>query len=461
MARINSLESGGAAIASAVENTTKMVPQLEMQQQMAPGVRELTKGLDATLNVDPNRGIRELAAGTPRPGIEMSFGGKQAVPDIKPETSNIGGGGVEGPVVPAATEQPEPINSAAHKAEQAGNSQSVVEAARSQQSARAGESNDNKAATPASENAQKAEPQNEVKPVTEQNKSQEEAERANKVKQLEEAVKNKTATVDQIKELRELKQDPEVRRQALEQKALDGTITDQEAQELGNLNTKTTEKLTPEQQAEELKKQVDELGTRIMDKLANGESITAEDLEQLRDLRAQESLINQGFSPEDSKAVVDAIAKRSGKESGRQIEAMKEIKDKIQELMSIELQLMSIPKQVDALRKQRKTVQQDAQKKHQEAASADTEEARLQKKGEEYGLYMQIANINAAIVEQKYKVPLLEARRKDLEQYVRRKLGVTGGFTAFMEWADAKVTNVATEVGVGVAEEADYVIGNY
>lgn len=457
-----SVEGGLGAAATAVpkiENMSSAVGEIGINP-ISSHVESFTNKLGTTLNSAPDIGIKQVAAvdlgefptnssdagkiveqsvsvGSKTPEVQVNIqpNGAQAEPTSdQPPTAGKGQQEVTSTVNPQPEAQVKPVNTL-------------------QEQQQGKQSTEGKP-------GQTAEPQNEVKASTEQNQSPEQ-DKASKIKELEEGVKNKTATADQIKQLRELKQDPDVRRQTLEQKALDGTITDPEAQELGNLNTKIAEKLTPEQQTEELKKQADALGTRIMDKLANGESITPEDLEELRNLRAQESLINQGFSAEDSKAVVEAVSGRSGRESGRQVEAIKEIKDKVQELMSIELQLMSLPKQVDALRKQRKTVQQDAQKKHKEAEGVTSDEARLQKKGEEYGLYMQIANINGEIVKVKNAVPLLDARRKDLEQYVRRKLGVTGGFTAFMEWASAKVTNVATEVGVGVSEEVDYRTGNF
>lgn len=291
------------------------------------------------------------------------------------------------------------------------------------------------------------------------------ADREKRTQELDEKVKNDTATSDELKELRGLKQDPEQRRNELKQKASDGTITDQEVDELVKLNSKEDGKqLTPEQQLEKLQKDIDDLGTELMTKLANGETLTPEDykkLEKLKELRGQETLVNQGFTPDQARAAIhEALHGKTGGNE-RQLQAVKEIQGKIQELMALEVQMLSIPKTVEALRDQRKQVQDAARGQHSKAESTTNEEQKLQEKGKEYSLYMQIANINAQIVQQKYIVPVLEAKRQDLEQYIRRKVGVTSGWGAVVEWGTAKSRNVATQVGVGVAEEMDYTFGIY
>lgn len=349
----------------------------------------------------------------------------------------------------ATTESPDAAASGTAKPETDGQKPQVESAA--------ADIKDNNGNTNNPQEAEKAKPSDK-----QETKSLQDAEKQKRTQELEEKVTSKTATADELKELRGLKQDPEQRRNDLEQKALDGTITDQEAKELGDMNaSENSKELTPEQQAEKLQKDIDELGTELMTKMANGQEITAQDLERLRNLRGQEQLINQGFTPDQAKAAIrEAIQGKAGGNE-RQARGVKELQDKIQQLMAIEMQMLSMPKTVDALRKQRKEVQDKAQAKHNEAKGAMSSEQRLQKRGEEYTLYMQIANINSVIVRQKYMVPILEAKRQDLEQYVRRKVGVSHGFGALMEWGAAKTRSVATEIGVGAAEDMDYTMGRY
>lgn len=286
------------------------------------------------------------------------------------------------------------------------------------------------------------------------------AETAKQVGDLEAKVKNGTATAAEVKQLRELKQDPGEKRRSLEQKALDGTITDQEAEELGRMNSgEKPENLTPEQQMEKLHEQVDTLGAELMQKMAKGEAVTPQDLDRLRDLRGQEQLMQNGFTPDQARAAIKNA--RNVNRGERQSRMTAEIQHKVQELMAIEMQIMTIPKTVDALRAQRQEVRLKADAKHREADMAMSPEARMQKKTEEYGLLMQISNINATIVSQKYMAPILDAKRTDLEQYVRRKLGVSSGMGAMMEWAGAKVKSAVTSVAVSTAEEVDTRLGLY
>lgn len=280
--------------------------------------------------------------------------------------------------------------------------------------------------------------------------------------ELQKKVDDNAATVDEIKELRDLKKDPEKHREELKQKAKDGSITDKEIQELADINAaETSGQLTPEQQAEKLSKEIDDLGTEMMAKMANGEEITMEDLNRLRDLKGSQSLENLGFTPDQAKAAMREAVNGNIGNSERQSKAIKEVQEKIQELMAIELQLIALPKNISALREQRGEIRKKAEVMRDNAKAAKNEEERLQFKGQEYNHYLQMANINAKITEQKYAVPILGAKKQDLEQYVRRKVGATHGVVALFEFADAKARNAYTTVDISIAEEIDYRFNNY
>lgn len=288
------------------------------------------------------------------------------------------------------------------------------------------------------------------------------AEKAKRQAELEQKIKDGNATADEIKEYREGKKDPAQRKKDLEQKALDGTITDQEAEELGKMNKDAENKpAKKEQTAEELSEETDKLAADLMNKMANGEQLTPQDYENLRALREKllaKQFKGEGLTPEDAKAVIEKVMHGKGNE--KQIMAVKEIQQKIQELMGIELQMRSMPKNVAFLRGDRDREKRRADAAHRDANNA-LGETRAKKKQEEYQAYMQIANINAQIVKIKYMVPVLDARRTDLEQEIRRKVGVSSGIGAVMEWGGAQLKNIYTDVGVGIAEEFDYRTGNF
>jgi hypothetical protein len=296
-----------------------------------------------------------------------------------------------------------------------------------------------------------------------QQKSPEQQARENRRNELKDKMDNGTASTEEIAKYNELNQDHDTRIAELKQKAAEGKLTDpKEQQELADLiKNKEDKGLTPEQQREKLNKEIEDLGTDIMTKMANGEEVSEEDLEKFRGLLTQNELMKQGMTSEQARkavkeAFLDRGSLRKGERQGREAE---ELKKKIAELMSLELQIMTMPKAVDQLRQQREDVKKQAQAKHKEAESADGQE-RMRLKGEEYGLYMQIANINGRMVELKYKTPLLAAQQDDLEQYIRRRTGVTRGMGAVMEWGGAKTRLAVTEVMVNASEEWDNRWGN-
>lgn len=272
--------------------------------------------------------------------------------------------------------------------------------------------------------------------------------------ELEDKVKKGEATPEEMGELRDLKR-PEKRQEDLQQKVMEGTATDDEIEELDRINRgeEKPAELTPEQQMEKLQEDIEDLGTDIMTKLANGEEVSQEELDKIRELRSQEQLMRQGFSEKNAREAVQAALKGEGKfSSEKHSRRMKDVQDELQELMSIEFQILSLPKSVASLREQREKAKDEARKRHNEAESA-TGQDRLKKKAVEYQAYMQVANINGQINGIRYMAHRLEARRSDLEQAVRRKLGVTGGLGALMKWGAAKTRVVVTEIGIAAAEE--------
>lgn len=280
-------------------------------------------------------------------------------------------------------------------------------------------------------------------------KPPEDADKAKRTQELAGRVKDKKATTDEIKELRGLKQDPEQHRKDLEQKALGGTITDEEAQELGDMNIpKDAKELTPQEQTEKLKKEMEDLGTDIVMKFANGEEVSPEELKRFQELRLQASNIENGLTPDQARQTVrEVLARGYGQESGK----VKDIQQKLRELMAMELQMQTIPHTVEALRQQREVAKQEARAKHDEAESASGQ-SRLNKKQEEYTAYMKVAGIKAQITAVKDMVPRMNARRMQLEQDVRSGLGITGPLRSIVEHAGA--------IGYSAYTEATITIGN-
>lgn len=262
-----------------------------------------------------------------------------------------------------------------------------------------------------------------------------------------ESLKAKAQEVDELqklqsKEWKDLNKYERARRRELEAKA----------------SGEGGQELTAEQQAEVRDKEIENLGTEMMQKMAKGEEITEEEEKRLQELIAEKKMAEAGFTPEQAReAAKKALEYDKGKsEKGRR--KTQEAKEKIQELMSLELQIISQRNLVKQLNERRKVAIEEAKQAHNEAERAKPDE-RLKKKGIEYSKYMVVANYSAQIEGIRFMAQRIDARRKNLEQQVRRELGVTGGLRALAEWGGAKINNVMTEIVILAEEELPFGMG--
>lgn len=211
----------------------------------------------------------------------------------------------------------------------------------------------------------------------------------------------------------------------------------------------TEPNLTPEQEAEKRKQKIEDLGTELMTKLANGGEITSEEEERLQGLMAEQKMTEAGFTPDQARAAAKEALKLSKENASRKTQ---EAKEKIQELMSLELQLISSRNLAQQLGEKRKEAIEEARKAHDDAENAKPEE-RMRKKGIEYSKYYAVANITGQIQGMRYTAQRINARRQDLEQQVRWNLGITGPWEALKEWGGAQANNMLTEITILAEEE--------
>ena len=290
------------------------------------------------------------------------------------------------------------------------------------------------------------------------NQTAQSGEAQKRIDELEGRLKDTTNPLsdEEFEELKNLRDGVQSENRLQELEAMDPKkMKNSELDEMRELQKKKAEKdnpeLTPEQQAEKRDKELEELGTEIMQKLAKGEEITPEEEERLQKLFAGKKLEEAGFTPEQAREAAKKGLELNRGKSEKGSKRTQEARERIQELMSLELQLIAQRNQVVRLRDERKTAINEAQAARKVAETADPKD-RMRKKGLEYSAYMKVANISGQIEGVKYAAQRINARRTDLEQQVRRKLGVTGGLRALGEWAGAKATNIMTEISI-IAEE--------
>lgn len=264
-------------------------------------------------------------------------------------------------------------------------------------------------------------------------------------------------TGEQLQELRDLENnDPERQFQSLDEKYKNGDpMTKEEFDKYAEMrNEKNTKDAEESENPEDpLDKEIEDLGTDLMSKMANGEYESVEkmqeDAKDLQDKMAEKSLQEKGFTKEQSKAAVEAANKRNSEQTETSKKRNSEIQDKIQELMIIEYQIMTVPPQVEEALKKREQAVARARVLHSEAQSkTDGTIERVQAKAKEANQYMVIENLNQYVSDKVHFADRLNERRRDIEQQVRSKLGVTGTWGALMEWGANRAINTVTELRI-------------
>ena len=160
---------------------------------------------------------------------------------------------------------------------------------------------------------------------------------------------------------------------------------------------------------------------------------------------------NSGFTPEQARAAVKEALKTGQNGSERGSKRTQEAKEKIQRLMALEVEMIANRNRAKTLQEQRKEAIKVADQAHKDAEKAAPAD-RLRMKGIEYSKTMAVANISGQIEGIRYQAQRRDAERVDLEQEVRRKLGITGGWKALVEWGGAKINNALNEINI-IAEE--------
>lgn len=197
----------------------------------------------------------------------------------------------------------------------------------------------------------------------------------------------------------------------------------------------------PEAEAKNLSQQMEDLGTRMMLEISQTGQLNEEDLAKFQEMRARAGMLTAGFTPEQARNIAKrAMGPELQLRKNKELRVQKEVSKELQRLMALEMQILTMPKRINELKKQREDLKGRIQSQHSSIEASGDPQEQSRKKMEIYPLYMQLANTKAEIVKARYAISLYKAEYKDVMQHIRRRLGVTGGFGAYMEWAGAKVS---------------------
>ncbi len=288
---------------------------------------------------------------------------------------------------------------------------------------------------------------------------------AREMERIQLAISSGTASAEDISKYNEYKnrkaadtKDVDIRNQLREKLATRGLTKEEEAQ-LIRLEQSTKGQETPEQQAAQRSKEIENIATSLMLKFSRGEVPTAEEVARFQQLFAEQKMTEAGFTPDQARFAAREALKLEKGRSDRESRNTREANEAMKKLMTINLRLISQRNLAAQLRSAREKVKEDAKVARAEAEAAEPQD-RMRLKGVEYGKYRQILNYNDQLAGTKYAAQRINAERIDLEQLVRRKTGVTGGLHALMEWGGAKVNNIATEVAILAEEEIPFGMGS-
>lgn len=285
--------------------------------------------------------------------------------------------------------------------------------------------------------------------------------RQQRITELQKKITDGTVTPDELKEYRNLKQqeNPEVRRKVLKEKILKGDFTDEVAAEFIELlksEGRQEENHNPQAELEKINQEIEELGVKIL----RGEGDRVENIVRLQQLRYKALGVKPEISEERARQLVRDVLnpdRSISRKTTKEIALQREIKRKLEQLMALEMQVLMAPQRLKALKRKAEEIKNKiaVTEEQTKGVIGMNNEKTFEERMKLYPLYMQLANVKAEIVNTKMAIPILIGQYKDIMQYVRRKLGITNVFTAFLEWAEAKLFKTAIDLYVDNASLAD------
>ncbi len=269
------------------------------------------------------------------------------------------------------------------------------------------------------------------------------AAKAKEIRDLEDKIDNDTATEEDMKRLRELKQDPETLKNDLKEKIKNGTATDEDIAKYNELKSPEGA-LSDKEKLEKMKKEMEDLGTEMMMKIARGEIPTEEERARMEELYGEVRIQELGFTEAKARALWKESQKsRYGSERGAR--RIKDLQEKAQEMLMLEYQMMTIGERFKLLKEKRDEAMTEYKAKIDATNSAGLEE-RPKAKSEEVSALFTLLGIKGELAGMKYFAIEADARIRDLDQELKYKAGATDGWDALKDWAGAKVQSLVTEI---------------
>lgn len=207
------------------------------------------------------------------------------------------------------------------------------------------------------------------------------------------------------------------------------------------LEQKRWEQMTPEQQMDLYEKQVANLYLKATDVRSTPEE-RAKAAAEMQTIFDKVHGVNKSPSErEQAKQFAENMLNPNEKNQNRltkkEQELQRDIQEKLHTLMMLEKRLESQNDRLKKLKEQRTKKRQELRSMRTSKLEAMTEE----KRQEMYNKYLELNAVHAQIQVTRHESTLVDMQRRDTIQYVRRKLGVSHGLGAMLEYAAAKGAN--------------------
>lgn len=243
------------------------------------------------------------------------------------------------------------------------------------------------------------------------------------------------------KELNELDKDPQAILESALQKAQEGKIDELTPAEKAALTNQEAKQLTPEQQLEQVKKDLEEVGRKLM----NGEGNQAENFQKLRELQDKVDGVRTSQQDKEDAALFAEmylkdpreLSKRFAKES----ETQRQVREEIQKLLALEAQLANMPMIIEKKREEKKRVKEQVDRlrdRMDQATNASDRAARTAEWAPKARLLAQLRN---EIKLMKDADIITRQERRDLLRSIDGKLGMNKGWRALVRWSTDQAAN--------------------
>lgn len=274
---------------------------------------------------------------------------------------------------------------------------------------------------------------------------------------LAQKYKDGSITKDEEKEFKDLRGSLKDRARLTELEGKDPKdLKDEELDEMQALREKVNKPAeAPEKTAEQKREELDKLVQSKIDKLASGEDLTEEDVAELEQMDLEQLFEDKGFSAKEARLEAKKVIEKGKQRIKKELETQKQVKEKLQLMMGLELRALRMPERIETLGKQRDQLVGQIRGLESNTGSPASNDGQFAERMKIYTLKQQLNATKATLVMAKNEIIDIDQQYQEITDFVNKKLGLTqrGFLGSFMN----KVGNILK----GALSQADKQANEY